>query len=195
MNEMKPNRVDDFRQFKREMRSSKEYLIVGLDIAKRKHHGFFGDASGRTLLKGLIVENSAEGLRHLLTQVRFYMDREGLSKVVFGLEPTSVYHKPLAEHLIVTGTWSSMPPTRRSRRTAACSMVAGIRTTPRTRPTWRTWWRRANATITICRRCGCGTAQPAVVPETFEEAVAWLSSAHPQQPGGAVLPGVGPVLE
>jgi len=100
MNEIKTNRVDEFRQFKRHIRGSKDYLVVGLDIAKRKHHAFFGDASGRTLLKGLIVENSAEGFRHLLTQVRFYMDREGFSRVVFGLEPTSVYHKPLAEHLI-----------------------------------------------------------------------------------------------
>jgi transposase len=51
----------------------------------------------------LIVENSAEGFRHLLSQVRFYMDREALSRVVFGLEPTSVYHQPLAEHLIEQG--------------------------------------------------------------------------------------------
>ena len=103
MNVTQTNRVDEFRQFKRQIRGSKDYLIVGLDIAKRKHHGFLGDANGRTLLKGLVVENSAEGFRHLLTQVYFYMDREGLSQVVFGLEPTSVYHKPLAEHLIEQG--------------------------------------------------------------------------------------------
>jgi transposase len=103
MNEIESNSIDRFRQFKKGIRGSKEHLIVGLDIAKRKHHGFLGDANGRTLLKGLIVENSAEGFRHLLTQVRFYMDREGLSEVVFGLEPTSVYHKPLAEHLIEQG--------------------------------------------------------------------------------------------
>jgi hypothetical protein len=100
MNGIEFNSIDHFRQFKKEIRGSKEHLIVGLDIGKRKHHGFFGDANGRTLLKGLIVENSAEGFRHLLTQVRFYMDREGLSQVVFGLEATSVYHKPIAEHLI-----------------------------------------------------------------------------------------------
>ena len=103
MNEIESNSIDRFRQFKKEIRGSKEHLIVGLDIAKRKHHGFFGDANGRTLLKGLIVENTAEGFRHLLTQVRFYMDREGLRQLVFGLEPTSVYHKPLAEHLIEQG--------------------------------------------------------------------------------------------
>lgn len=103
MNAVETTRVDEFRQFKRHIRGSKDYLVVGLDIAKRKHHAFFGDANGRTLLKGLIVENSAEGFGHLLSQVHFYMDREGVDRVVFGLEPTSVYHKPLAEHLIKQG--------------------------------------------------------------------------------------------
>ena len=92
---------------------------MGLDIAKRKHHGFFsGDANGRTLLKGLIVENSAEGFRHLLTQVRFFMNREE-SAVVFGLEPTSVYHKPLAEHLIEQGHLVVYATNEAIRRTVA----------------------------------------------------------------------------
>jgi transposase len=103
MNETESNKVDEFRQFKSQIRGSREYLIVGLDIAKRKHHGFLGDANGKTILKGLIVENNAEGFGHLLSQVRFYMQRDGFSRVVFGLEPTSVYHKPLAEHLILQG--------------------------------------------------------------------------------------------
>jgi transposase len=103
MNEIKSNRIDEFRQFKQRIRGSTEELVVGLDIGKRKHHAFFGNANGKTVLKGLIVENSAEGFRHLLSQVGFYMQREGFRRVVFGLEPTSVYHKPLAEHLIEQG--------------------------------------------------------------------------------------------
>jgi transposase len=103
MNENERNRVDAFRQFKKCIRGSTEDLVVGLDISKRKHHAFFGNANGQTVLKGLIVENSAEGFRHLLSQVGFYMQRDGFRRVVFGLEPTSVYHKPLAEHLIEQG--------------------------------------------------------------------------------------------
>ena len=60
MNEIKVNRVDELRQFKRHIRVSRAHLIVGLDIAKRKHHAFFGDANGRTLLKGLMSLNSPE---------------------------------------------------------------------------------------------------------------------------------------
>ena len=103
MNEFERNRVDAFRQFRKRIRGSTEDLVVGLDIGKHKHHAFFGNANGQTVLKGLIVENSAEGFRHLLSQVGFYMQRDGFKRVVFGLEPTSVYHKPLAEHLIEQG--------------------------------------------------------------------------------------------
>jgi transposase len=105
MNASERNRVDAFRQFKKQIRGSTEDLVVGLDISKHKHHAFFGNANGKTVLKGLIVENSAEGFRHLLSQVGFYLQRDGFRRVVFGLEPTSVYHKPLAEHLIEQGYW------------------------------------------------------------------------------------------
>jgi len=103
MNATESNRVDVFRQFKQRIRGSTDALVVGLDIGKRKHHAFFGNGNGRTILKGLIVENSAEGFGNLLSRVSFCMQRDGLSRVVFGLEPTSVYHKPLAEHLIAQG--------------------------------------------------------------------------------------------
>jgi transposase len=103
MNQVNINRIEVFRQFKKQIRGSKQYLVIGIDIAKHKNHAFFGTANGKTVLKGLIFENSAGGFEHLLTQVQFYMDRDGFEQVVFGLEPTSVYHKPLAEFLIDQG--------------------------------------------------------------------------------------------
>jgi len=93
-------RVEEFRQLKKEIRGAKDYLIVGIDVAKNKHRAFLGTATGRTVLKWLVVENSESGFEHLLAHVQFYMGRDGFSRVVFGLEPTSVYHKPLAEFLI-----------------------------------------------------------------------------------------------
>ena len=103
MNQVDASRLERFRQFKKRIRGSDKDLIVGLDIAKSKHHAFLGTATGRTVLKGLIIENSASGFEHLLTMVQFYMDRDGFNQVVFGVEPTSVYHKPLAEFLIEHG--------------------------------------------------------------------------------------------
>ena len=93
-------RLEKFRQIKKEIRGSKDYLIVGIDVAKEKHHAFFGTATGKTLLKRLIFDNSIEGFDKLRDQVEAIQKAQGLTKVVFGLEPTANYHKPLGEHLI-----------------------------------------------------------------------------------------------
>jgi len=100
MNEVDAIRIEQFRQFKNEIRGSKEYLIVGIDVAKEKHHAFFGTATGKTLLRRLVFGNDLEGFSKLLDQAEALRVQEGLSKVVFGLEPTGDYHKPLGEHLI-----------------------------------------------------------------------------------------------
>lgn len=94
------SRIKDFRQFKKEIRGSKEYLIVGIDIAKENHNAFMGSATGKTLLKRLVFENNTGGFEKLKVQTEAIRVQNGLSKVVFGLEPTACYHKPLAEYLI-----------------------------------------------------------------------------------------------
>lgn len=100
---MEISRIECFRQFKKEIRGSERYLIVGLDIGKSKHHAFLGNANGHTVRKSLIVENDLNGFSYLMGRVQFYMDRDGYEDVVLGVEPTSVYHKPLAEFLIDQG--------------------------------------------------------------------------------------------
>jgi len=94
------NRLIEFRQVKQEIRGSKEYLIVGIDVAKEKHHAFFGTATGKTLFRRLVFENSREGFERLFFQANALKAQNRLKKVVFGLEPTANYHKPLGEHLI-----------------------------------------------------------------------------------------------
>ena len=96
-------RLEEFRQFRREVRGSKEYLLVGIDVAKDKHYAFFGTATGKTLFKRLVFENNVEGFRKLLGQAEAMKVQHGLKRVVFGLEPTGNYHKPLGEHLIRCG--------------------------------------------------------------------------------------------
>jgi transposase len=103
MNEEEGIRLEEFRQLKREIRGSREYLIVGIDVAKEKHHAFFGTATGKTLIKGLVFDNTIEGFRKLGVQVEAIQTARNLAKVVFGLEPTANYHKPLGEHLIKCG--------------------------------------------------------------------------------------------
>jgi transposase len=103
MNEGDRIRLEQFRQFRKEVRGSKEYLLVGIDVAKDKHYAFFGTAAGKTLLRRLVFENNLEGFRKLLAQAEAMKVREGLKKVVFGMEPTGNYHKPLGEHLMGCG--------------------------------------------------------------------------------------------
>jgi transposase len=103
MNEVDGIRLKQFRQIKREIRGSREYLIVGIDVAKFKHYAFYGTATGKTLLKRLIFENSLEGFRKLGIQEEALKVRHGLEKVIYGFEPTANYHKPLGEYLIRCG--------------------------------------------------------------------------------------------
>ena len=50
------SRINAFRQLKKDIRGSKEYLIIGIDIGKVTHHAFLGTATGRTLRR-LVVAN------------------------------------------------------------------------------------------------------------------------------------------
>jgi len=103
MDEANRNRLEEFRQLRKEIRHSEEYLIVGIDIAKDRHYAFFGTAAGKTLLRRLVFNNDHEGFRKLLDQAEALRVQHGLKKVVYGMEPTANYHKPLGEYLIVLG--------------------------------------------------------------------------------------------
>jgi len=69
-------------------------------VGKDKHHAFMGSATGVSLYRQLIFENNRAGFSHLLKTTDQIMHQHGLGKVVYGLEPTGNYHKPLAQHLI-----------------------------------------------------------------------------------------------
>jgi transposase len=103
MDEVNRNRLEGFRQLRQEIRHSEEHLVVGIDIAKDRHHAFFGTATGKTLLRRLVFGNDHEGFRRLLDQAETLRVRHGLRKVVYGMEPTANYHKPLGEYLITQG--------------------------------------------------------------------------------------------
>jgi len=103
MDEINRNRLEEFRQLRKEIRQSEEYLIVGIDVAKDRHHAFFGTATGKTLLKRFVFDNTYQGFRKLLDQTEALRVRHELSKVVYGMEPTANYHKPLGEGLIELG--------------------------------------------------------------------------------------------
>ena len=96
-------RREQFCQIISEIRGSDDYLVVGIDVAKDKHHAFMGSATGKSLLRKLVFENNLEGFRKLLERSEAIKFQNALSKVVFGMEPTANYHKPLGAHLIGCG--------------------------------------------------------------------------------------------
>jgi len=95
--------VKEFLQFRKEIRGSKDHLIVGIDVAKDDHKAFFGTANGKVLLKQLAFKNDIEGFKDLLHHVRAVKKKHGLDELVLGLEPTGNYHKPLGDFLIGCG--------------------------------------------------------------------------------------------
>ncbi len=103
MNEQDIIRREQFCQIKSEICRSDQYLVVGIDVAKDKHHAFMGSATGKSLLRRLIFENNLAGFRKLQQRSEQIRIQNALNKVVFGMEPTGNYHKPLGAYLIRCG--------------------------------------------------------------------------------------------
>ncbi len=97
------SRLMEFRQLKNEIRGSGQHLVVGIDIAKDRHNAFFGTVSGKTLLRGFVFDNTKEGFEKLCFHADILKTQQRLTKLVFGMEPTADYHKPLGEYLIEHG--------------------------------------------------------------------------------------------
>jgi transposase len=103
MNDNELIRHHQFYQLKEGIRGSDQHLIIGIDVAKDKHHAFMGTATGKSLLRRLIFENNLEGFCKLLTHAEAVKVQHGLSESVFGMEPTGNYHKPLGTYLLNGG--------------------------------------------------------------------------------------------
>jgi transposase len=87
-------------QIIKEITGSDQYLVIGIDVGKDKHHAFLGSATGKSLFRKLIFENNLDGFSRLLQIADEIKSQNGLTKIVYGVEPTGNYHKPLARHLI-----------------------------------------------------------------------------------------------
>ncbi len=87
-------------QIVKEITGSDQYLVVGIDVGKDKHHAFMGSATAKSLFRKLIFDNNLDGFSRLLKTADEIKSQNGLCKIVYGLEPTGNYHKPLARHLI-----------------------------------------------------------------------------------------------
>jgi hypothetical protein len=94
MNISEDSRLEEFRQLRNTVRGSMEHLIIGIDIAKEKHHAFVGTATGKTLLRKLIFENTREGFEKLSAYVDAVKTRHTLPKAIFGLDRPAITISP-----------------------------------------------------------------------------------------------------
>lgn len=96
-------RLEEFRVLRAGIRGSCRHLIIGIDVAKERHHAFFGTATGATLRKRLAFANQRSAFEQLVALSGDLQVQYSLPQRVFGLEPTGVYHKPLLEYLVRAG--------------------------------------------------------------------------------------------
>jgi transposase len=96
-------RFEWFCKLRSQIRGSDNHLIVGIDIAKDKHHAFFGTPKGQSLWRRLIFTNDLTGFNRLIEQANTLMTQHDLTSAVFGMEPTSNYHKPLIHWMTEQG--------------------------------------------------------------------------------------------
>ena len=54
-------RREQYCQIVSEITGSDEYMVVGMDVGKDKHHAFVGTATGICIFKKLIFDNNLEG--------------------------------------------------------------------------------------------------------------------------------------
>jgi transposase len=71
-------------------------LVVGVDIAKKKHVARAQDYRGIEYGKALTFDNSRAGFTRLSNWIRTLMTEYGKEEVILGVEPTGQYWMPLA---------------------------------------------------------------------------------------------------
>ncbi len=96
-------RVKRFRELKATLRTNRERLLVGIDVAQREHVVHLRQAHTRVLTAMLTIPNSTQGFRQLWAAIQHAQRTTGCREVVCGLEPTGTYHQALATFLEAQG--------------------------------------------------------------------------------------------
>lgn len=74
-------------------------LVVGIDIAKRKHYASFVDERGRLLVNAFPINQTQNGFEALYQSILEGMENHNKSEVIVGVEPTGHYWLNLAYFL------------------------------------------------------------------------------------------------
>jgi transposase len=92
-------RVKRFRELKATLRTNRERLLVGLDIAQAEHVVHLRHAHTRVVTPALTIPNTTRGFAELWARIQQAQRATGCQEVVCGLEPTGTYHEAVARFL------------------------------------------------------------------------------------------------
>ena len=96
-------RVNHFRALKATLRTGRDRLLVGIDIAKATHVAQVRHAHTRVLAPQLSVPNTQAGFRAFWAQLQTHAGAAGVTELVCAVEPTGTYHQALATFLEAQG--------------------------------------------------------------------------------------------
>ena len=97
------SRIEQFRQLKKEITKNNGFLLCGLDIGKNYNACSIIDLGRDVLKEPFKFANNQKGFEKLIHHAENTKLRKNKEKTIFGLEPTGIYHKPLASYLIAKG--------------------------------------------------------------------------------------------
>ena len=105
MESIRPNavRVNRFRELKATLRTRRDRLLVGIDVAKVQHVAQVRLAHTRILDPQLIVPNTRAGFAAFWAHLAARQAETGAEQLVSALEPTGTYHQALAAFLEAQG--------------------------------------------------------------------------------------------
>ncbi len=92
-------RVKRFRELKATLRTNRERLLVGIDVAQAEHVVHLRHAHTRVVTPTLTIPNTTRGFTQLWARIQQAQRATGCREVVVGLEPTGTYHQAVAEFL------------------------------------------------------------------------------------------------
>jgi transposase len=96
-------RVKRFRELKATLRTNRDRLLVGLDVAQAAHVVQVRHAHTRVVIPTLTIPNTTRGFAQLWTRIQQAQRATGCREVVCGLEPTGTYHEAIARFLEAQG--------------------------------------------------------------------------------------------
>jgi len=96
-------RIKRFRELKADLRTRRDRLLVGIDIAKAQHVAQVRLAHTRVLDKQLVIPNTQAGFDAFWAHVQRRQAETGCPELVCAVEPTGTYHEALAQFLEAHG--------------------------------------------------------------------------------------------